>query len=186
MSTSTNKSSVIELVRAVSPFFPKSQLKLLIDTIFDHEAEDWENDSRYFIGILQTFDQTFANMPKTYDTEPIQSDDDEDETNVDSDNNFAHTGEAIVYLHYFSPGCDWWIIEKDINAEQEQAFGVVKLNGSPPEFGYIDLSELIEINLVELDFHWQPTKLKNIADLEKLFADKDNLVTESIVNADNF
>lgn len=164
MSTSMNKTSVIELKQAVSAFFPKHQLKLLVDIIFDHEAEDWQQDSRYFIDILQQFAKTFEAMPKTYDTEPNET----VETD-ESNNNFAHTGEAIVHLHYFSPGCDWWIIEKDINPDQTQAFGAVSINGYSVEFGYIDLRVLIDMALVELDFHWQPIKLKDIPELATLF-----------------
>lgn len=66
---------------------------------------------------------------------------------------------AIVYLHYFKGGMDFWITERDTTPEQLQAFGYADL-GDPQnaELGYISIAELIE-NGVELDLHWTPRTL---------------------------
>ena len=70
---------------------------------------------------------------------------------------------AIAYLHYFKNGCDWFIIEKDSDEEDEQhqAFGVASINQQEPEKGYISIKELIDFN-VEFDLYWTPKKLKEI------------------------
>ena len=76
--------------------------------------------------------------------------------------------QAIVYLHYFVGGCDWWITEKDIGfaddahgTGQIQAFGLVDL-GYGPELGYISLPEVFSVG-AELDLHW---KIKTLAELK--------------------
>lgn len=70
--------------------------------------------------------------------------------------------EAIVYLHYFHGGCDWFITEKDMASEQHQAFGWADL-GDPScaELGYISIVELMSLN-VELDLYWTPITLKQM------------------------
>jgi len=71
--------------------------------------------------------------------------------------------DAVVGLHYFAGGCDWWITELDVDTDgegQQQAFGLVRMNGDP-ELGYISLIELCSCN-VELDFHWNPKTLGKI------------------------
>lgn len=67
--------------------------------------------------------------------------------------------DAIVYLHYFRGGMDWYIIEKDMGDDtddknQYQAFGIANL-GYGGELGYISIKELIENN-IELDMHFIP------------------------------
>jgi len=61
---------------------------------------------------------------------------------------------AIVSLHYFTGGCDWYILEKDSEPEQHQAFGFANI-GYGAELGYISIVELVENN-VELDLHFTP------------------------------
>jgi hypothetical protein len=52
-------------------------------------------------------------------------------------------------------GWDWWIIEKDIE-EQEQVFGFVKSDLCPDgELGYISLLEITEAG-AELDLYFTP------------------------------
>jgi hypothetical protein len=75
--------------------------------------------------------------------------------------------QAVVYLHYFIGGCDWWITERDAGSPddppdtgQAQAFGLVDL-GMGPELGYISLVEVLTAG-AELDFHWQPKTLAEI------------------------
>ena len=68
---------------------------------------------------------------------------------------------AVAYLHYFNGGSDWYITEKDMEREQQQAFGMVSLNGDTPEIGYVSIEELIANN-VELDLYWKPKTLAAI------------------------
>lgn len=168
-----NELSVTVLSRAVSAFFPKAQLMTVIDTISDVDNEDWQSNLAYFIGILKKLKDTFENMPKTYETQQRVP---QDEGCGQSEGDCG-AGQAIARLHYFVGGCDWWIIEKDMQEEQLQAFGVARLNGNELELGYISIAELIELFVVspygplfvELDFHWQPTRLKDIPELAGMF-----------------
>lgn len=61
---------------------------------------------------------------------------------------------AVVWLHYFAGGSDWFITELD--KKENRAFGYVVLNGDVQmsEFGYVDINELLPINLVNLDLYW--------------------------------
>lgn len=68
--------------------------------------------------------------------------------------------EAVVYLHYFTGSCDWYITERDVEAEQIQAFGLANL-GYGGELGYISIEMLLECG-AELDMYWQPRKLLEI------------------------
>lgn len=90
--------------------------------------------------------ESINKMPKTYEAENIKVKD------------------KVAHLHYFVGGFDWYIIEKDMLPEQRQAFGVVK-NGDTVEFGYIDITELQSISLVEFDFYWEPKPLSEISSL---------------------
>ena len=65
---------------------------------------------------------------------------------------------AIVHLHYFKNGCDWYITERDTSVEQHQAFGAANL-GDGAELGYISIAEIIAAG-AELDLHWTPKTLK--------------------------
>jgi hypothetical protein len=76
-----------------------------------------------------------AAMPKTYGQE-------------------SKGDQAIIYLHYFIGNFNWYIIEKDCESMQHQAFGLADL-GYGAEYGYISIEELIE-NGVELDFYYEP------------------------------
>jgi len=79
--------------------------------------------------------QTFEGMPSPYTTQ-----DEKDPT---------------AHLHYFLNGWDWWIIEKDIE-EQEQVFGFVKSDLCPEgELGYISLPEITQAG-AELDLYFTP------------------------------
>lgn len=69
--------------------------------------------------------------------------------------------QAVVFLHYFKGGADWWITERDSSQEQLQAFGLADL-GHGAEMGYISIAEIISYG-VELDLHFKPV---TIADLK--------------------
>jgi len=70
---------------------------------------------------------------------------------------------AKVFLHYFKNSSDWYITEKDSEAEQLQAFGYAVLNGDKQnaELGYISIKELLKYG-VELDFYFEPKTLGSL------------------------
>lgn len=171
-----NQKTLAELREAVAQFFPKVQLQLITDAWFDHENDDWQANQQYYRDLLQGFAETFQNMPKNYETNPEQFDENGNEI---LDEDASSGGNAIAYLHYFVGGCDWWITKKDMKETQSQAFGVVQIGNNPPELGYISLVELSNLTIkhssgmplsVELDFHWQPKRLKDIPELASLFS----------------
>ena len=59
---------------------------------------------------------------------------------------------AVVQLHYFTAGADWWITEIGQDGE---AFGFVCISGMEycSELGYISLPEVLE-NRAEIDLYW--------------------------------
>ena len=99
--------------------------------------------------ITKTLDRIEA-MPKTYEQE--------------------HKGrDAIVYLHYFLHGADWYITEKDSDPPdnqgnrqgQIQAFGLADLYGDGGELGYISIKDIIRLG-GELDLYWTPITLAEV------------------------
>lgn len=108
-------------------------------------------EGQFFIDKLVELHALITNMPKIYEQNGKGED-------------------AIVSLHYFKRGADWWITEKDSGdsgedmlAEQHQAFGMVDLglfeNGL--SLGYISIVELME-NHVEIDYHWTPKTIREV------------------------
>lgn len=97
-------------------------------------------ERNFFFGKLIEIDARIAAMPATYATDG-QGDD------------------AIVHLHYFTGGCDWYITEKDSENAQHQAFGLACIHES--ELGYISIVELLRCR-AELDLHFTPTTLATI------------------------
>ncbi len=94
--------------------------------------------------------------------------------------------EAMVYLHYFHGGSDWYITEKDIEDQQIQAFGYAVLNSDAlnAELGYINIEELKKLN-VELDFYFEPIRLADVkSDLLSSTEDTQNLNPNEISLAD--
>jgi len=118
------KAAVEELRRFVGP----DQLAALNILLLSEERQ-------YFFDKACELRDLIESMPKTYEQE-VKGD------------------EAIIYLHYFVGNCNWYIIEKDSEEEQLQAFGIADL-GYGPEYGYISIQELLE-NCVELDFNYRP------------------------------
>ena len=114
-------------------FLPKAQLQILQDT----DAEE----AQYFQSKLQEIINTINVMPNTYETD-------------------GQGDSAVVHLHYFHACGDAWITERDINIEQNQAFGYINI-GMGGELGYISIKELI-YNGFELDLYWTPTAIKAI------------------------
>ena len=133
----TNK----QLIENLVGFVGKNQLTVLKSLMRGEEGE-------WFKAKLEEVGSVIATMPKTYEQD-------------------GKGDEAIVYLHYFTGGCDWWVTEKDAGSSddkpgtgQEQAFGLVDL-GYGAELGYISLVEVLE-NGAEIDLHWTPITLAEV------------------------
>lgn len=125
----------------LAQFINPQQLKVICDLCDGEEGE-------FFVDKLAEVQQIINLMPKTY-----QSD--------------AQSDGALVSLHYFLGNSDWWIIERDRQEDQEQAFGFVCINGDKQcaELGYISIVELLELG-AELDLYW---KIKTIGDVMSEF-----------------
>jgi hypothetical protein len=132
---SMTQTEFLQLTKQLRPFVPASQIKSLID-IFHGE------EKAYAIEVATRLFNIWETMPKTYGTEETETDD------------------KIVYLHYFHAGSDWYIVEKDMEPEQQQAFGFVILNEDyqNSEWGYVSLVEILEQRKIELDFNFEPIK----------------------------
>lgn len=129
------RKSVLATIEAVRPFVPVLQLKTLVSGLRGEERE-------YFRGALRDLEKTIETMPATYGQDGLGED-------------------AVVHLHYFFGGCDWWITEKDIEGGIDQAFGLVDL-GHGPELGYISIAELVESRSMDIDLHWTPITLAQV------------------------
>ena len=119
-------------------FVPKRQAHVIANVLRSEEGEGMAE-------ILEGLKRTLETMPKTYDQDGKGDD-------------------AVVHLHYFTGGCDWWITEKDSDPDgegQQQAFGLADL-GYGPELGYISLVELCAHPRVELDLFWTPKTVGEI------------------------
>lgn len=137
---------------AAELFVPVHQLDFLRE--LDEEGLDEYRD------VFDRINRIVAEMPKTYEQDKIAYED------------------KTIYLHYFYSSGDWWIFEKDKGdkddaledrGKQFQAFGIANLNGAADdmggglgEMGYISIQELREIPQVELDFHFDPIKVKDL------------------------
>lgn len=117
-------------------FISKSQLKVL-----NYYANNG-SEKLYFQTLLKKWENDISKMPKTYEQDGKGDD-------------------AIIYLHYYTAGSDFYITERDVNNEQNQAFGLVCLNGNYPELGYISINEMKDLN-VEFDLNWVQKTVKQI------------------------
>ncbi len=118
----------------LKPFIGRAQLSTMRELAKGEEAI-------FFITRMVELAALIQSMPKTYEQD-------------------GKGDQAIAYLHYFTSGCDWYITEKDMEAEQLQAFGLANL-GYGAELGYISIVEILEAG-AELDLHFTP---KPLADL---------------------
>ena len=102
-------------------------------------------EGQFFTDTVHRMLGIFELMPKTYETD-------------------GQGRAAVAHLHYFTGGCDWWIVEKDTDSDGEgqiQAFGVADLGQGCRELGYINLVEIIKAG-AELDFHYTPQTVGDI------------------------
>jgi hypothetical protein len=127
----------VQVIPAIRPFLSPIQLKFMADACRGEEGE-------FFMQKLIDLAQLIDTMPKTYEQD-------------------GKGGDAIVTLHYFLGGSDWYIIEKDMEGGVEQAYGYAVLNGDVEmaECGYISIKELAE-NGAELDLYFKPCTLREI------------------------
>ena len=123
-------------------------------------------EGAYFKTMIEHLKNKIATMPKTYETDG-QGDD------------------AMVSLHYFKNGSDWYIVERDagssddeVQGVQAQAFGFACLNGDyeNAELGYISITELIRLG-VELDLYYKPER---IGDVKARYESKADMLSISI------
>lgn len=127
-----------ELLAPLSQFMGQAQTQCVRENLKSDET-------LYFQEKMVELAARIHAMPKTYEQDGMGD-------------------KAIVTLHYFKNGCDWWITEKDIDSDHEgqlQAFGLCILNGGEPELGYVSIQELLSNN-VELDFHFTPCTLAEV------------------------
>jgi hypothetical protein len=138
------KREATEATKVLRGFIGHSQMACLADSCRGEEKQ-------FFFDKLCEYAARIAAMPQTYDQD-------------------GKGDEAIVHLHYFTGGCDWFITEKDKGTEEEradgaveqqQAFGYANL-GDPncAELGYISIVEIIA-NGAELDLYFTPKPLKD-------------------------
>lgn len=115
-------------LNTLRPFIGNAQLSCLGDMCRGPERQ-------FGIDKIVELGEIVSGMPKTYEQD-------------------GKGDGAVIYLHYFLGGCDWFITEKDELPDQRQAFGLADL-GFGPELGYISIVELLE-NGAELDFYYRP------------------------------
>ena len=115
-------------------FIGMNQKYVLRDAIYGKEAQ-------YFVEKLECLAKLVESMPKTYEQEGKGDD-------------------AVVSLHYFYAGMDFFITERDKDNDQHQAYGWSDV-GHGGELRYISIVDLIANN-IELDLHFVPTTLGSI------------------------
>ncbi len=125
-------------VKNLRHFLPVAEIAALGNGLAGEEAD-------YFEQLIVDTAARIDKMPATYEQDGM--------------------GEgAIAHLHYFAPGYDCYVTEKDRGSEDDdipgaqlQAFGLVRWHEE--ELGYISIAELIECG-VELDLHWAPKPVR--------------------------
>ena len=126
--------------QALKPFLPKGEFLTIV------QCACRSSDKLAFQEKLFEVAERIATMPETYEQD-------------------GKGDEAIVYLHYFLGGSDWYITEKDMDGGVLQAFGYSCSNGDVQNagLGYISIRELTELG-VELDLHFTPCSLREVKD----------------------
>ncbi len=125
--------AMLETLNSLKPFIGPSQRAALEEGLHDTEAAFFEEK-------VQELAARVASMPKAYEQDGAGD-------------------AAVAYLHYFRGDMDWYITEKDLEQDQQQAFGLVNF-GHGWELGYVNLEEVTQA--AELDLYWQPVTLKAI------------------------
>lgn len=127
-----------QALTALQGFISMGQLRVITAGCRGEEGD-------YFRAKLTEYGERIAAMPKTYDQGDLGE-------------------QAVISLHYFIGGCDWYITERDIDEDGEgqiQAFGLADLFGDGGEIGYISIPEILA-NGGELDLHFAPCTLAEV------------------------
>ena len=124
-------------ISQVSPFLSRNQLAAMLLGCRSEEQE-------FFMTMFVSLGERIAGMPKTYEQDGLGL-------------------QAIVHLHYFLNGSDWYITEKDSEGGVSQAYGYAVLNGDEEcaELGYISIEEITRHG-AELNLHFKPCTLATI------------------------
>ena len=122
-----------DALRFLQGFIPQAQLAAIAAGMRGEERQ-------HFFDKAVEMERLIRTMPKTYEQDGAGD-------------------EAIVHLHYFLNGFDWYITERDVEREQLQAFGLACMGEE--EMGYINIVELIR-NGAELDLYFEPRSLRKI------------------------
>ena len=136
------KNVEVDKLKVVKPFFGKGQYEVVKSHLDSYNE------------VIDDLYSIITTMPKTYETDEIRKND------------------KIAYLHYFTSSSDWYIVEKDMETEQLQAFGLAILNGNieDAELGYINIEELKRY--AELDFYFDPKKISEIIEEDTVSEEK--------------
>jgi len=126
---------LMENVKVVRQFVSPAQLAAMAEGVRREERD-------HFLDKFEEIANTINTMAKTYEQDGKGDD-------------------AIVYLHYFIGGSDWYITEKDMEDEQYQAFGLADLYGDGGELGYISIIDVLAVG-AELDLYWTPKTLGEV------------------------
>jgi hypothetical protein len=119
-------------------FLPLSERAALHDYLKGEEAD-------HFAGLVAHWSHVIDTMPTTGQQDALGEN-------------------AIVHLHYFYGGADWFITEKDAGSpddapedrgKQLQAFGWAEILPGCGEYGYISIDEVCDAG-AELDLYWEP------------------------------
>ncbi|QBC45876.1 hypothetical protein [Iodobacter fluviatilis] len=116
-------------------WMPKAQLGAMVEGLRSREERQYFRDKSLEMAVR------VLDMPKTYEQD-------------------GKGDAAIVYLHYFIGGFDFYITEKDVTDGVTQAFGFVN-SLDCGELGYISITEIVSCG-AELDLFFEPTPLAEI------------------------
>lgn len=133
-----NTEELLTAIAQCRKFISPQQVRAMLHSIRGEERA-------HFVEKFTEYAGRFATMPETYGQDGLGD-------------------QAIVYLHYFHGGADWYITERDSDPDGEgqvQAFGLADLYGDGGELGYISILELIRAG-VELDLYWKPCTLAQV------------------------
>jgi hypothetical protein len=126
-------------IKELKQFVPINQLQTIVNLMRNKEEGQFFKDKMIEIADL------VKDMPKTYETDNLDSKD------------------VKASLHYFHGNADIYIIERDSEDEQLQAYGYSDLGHGYPEFGYINLTDITgPKSPMELDLHFKPTPINEI------------------------
>lgn len=128
-----------EIVAACREFVPHSQMRFCIGHLNGEEGQ-------HFIDVLTKLADIWKGAATTRQTNGM--------------------GEsAVAFMHFFGGSFDLYLTEKDVEAEQLQAYGYVRIGRNEGfEAGYVDLTEIQAEPIINVDFDFMP---ETIATLRK-------------------